>query len=288
MPNHEDYARALAFQQKVNSARGKIPESSSGQLLDSETSDEWMQKVRRIDTIRRIVSNPNISRADRQKSLSIYGVADARIEDNGALVIFPMENSNANYGVAGDAVGYQSSYSLSDGSNHQYIIAKPEKGGVVAGGKEGNISLVDHELSHADRGLEGYDESIPWGDRPQERMAESDTLEKFKTRLKAQGVQYTPEMGYRYLHGDYDNATKNTSQAPVKNRPDVIPSNAPILNEQGMPTDQLQYARELENARSGKKGMFWREYYKKKIKQDSLGEHGVTADILRAKLAYGQ
>jgi len=95
-------------------------------------------------------------------------------------------------------------------------------------------------------------------------------------------------MGERFFRGDYSDATKNTSMSPVRNRPDYIPSGEPMTNKAGERVDNLKYAEALDVARSGRGGLALYDFYQKTKKKDHRGKHGVSAGILRTRLAHGK
>jgi len=108
-----------------------------------------------------------------------------------------------------------------------------ERGTPLLKGSEENAQRTfDHESTHAARanlpGMENYDSSIPWRDRPEEAKAQEGALNAFKERLKAMDIDYTPEMGTRYLRGIWGGSTQNTSMAPIKNLPSRIPNSEPL------------------------------------------------------------
>ena len=112
-----------------------------------------------------------------------------------------------------------------------YIVA-PRGTPFLRGSQESAQKTLDHETVHASRRdaiVKGYDKSKRWEERPEEIYAEAGALEKFKQRLQAMGIEYTSDMGMRYLMDFQGDQDIRSNKVPVKGNYGYLPANKPVV-----------------------------------------------------------
>lgn len=112
-------------------------------------------------------------------------------------------------------------------SGQDYVVA-PRGIPLIKGSQESSQKTLDHELIHASRRDQlltpgTYKQNVRWEDQPEEVFAEAGALEKFKQRLQAMGIKYTPEMGSRYLLDIQRGTDVSNNHSPVRGKPNTIP-----------------------------------------------------------------
>ncbi len=155
----------------------------------------------------------------------------------GDSVSYDREDVNGrlvNVGYVDDVSKYRDNAAGYYNPNGDYIVAS--KGTpLIKGSVETAQATLSHERGHASRATRpdyNYDSSKRWEDRNEEVYAEQNSLQEFKDRLKVMGVEYTHEMGMRFLVDIYNDGTAASSKAPLRgmsaNYQNTIPGDTPL------------------------------------------------------------